>query len=348
MSLPREFASDNAAPVHPAVLRSIEAANVGLAAAYGADEWTGRATAWFRATFGAATEALLVWNGTGANVVALQAMLRPWEAVICSAHAHINVDECGAPERFTGGKLIDLPTDDGKLTVAAIEAAIHGVGDQHRVQPRVVSLTQSTEYGTVYAVDELRAIADCAHGLGMLLHVDGARIANAAAALGVSLRECTVDAGVDVLSFGATKNGGMGAEAVLMFNPSVAGDLRYIRKQSAQLASKMRFLAAQFIGLAEGDTWLENARNANAMAQRLHAGVRHLAGVTVTQSVDANAVFARLPDAAVRTLQETFHFYTWDERTGEVRWMTNWATSADDVDEFITAIRQALDDGEGG
>ena len=342
MSLPREFASDNAAPVHPRVLAAIEEANHGLANAYGADDWTRRADAWFAEMFGPDTTALLVWNGTGANVVGLQAMLKPWDAVICSAHAHINVDECGAPERFAGCKLIDVPADDGKLTVESIAAAITGVGDQHRVQPRVVSLTQSTEYGTIYSADELGTICEFAHSRGMLVHLDGARIANATAALGLSLRDAVASVGVDMLSFGATKNGGMGAEAVVAVNPSLASDLRFIRKQSAQLASKMRFLAAQFLGLAADDLWLENARSANAMAQRLADGVRTIPGVTITQSVDANAVFVMLPAGVVTTLQRDFHFYVWNDATGEVRWMTNWATSAGDVDEFVAAIRRAM------
>jgi threonine aldolase len=342
VSLPGEFASDNAAPVHPAVLREIEAANTGLAPAYGADPWTARALEWFQDAFGPHTEAFLVWNGTGANVVALQAMLHPWQAVICSSHAHINVDECGAPERFSGCKLVDIATPDGKLTPELIETALTGIGDQHRVQPRVISLTQSSEYGTVYDIDEIRAISRLAHARNMLVHVDGARIANAAAALGVTLRACTVDAGVDILSFGATKNGGMGAEAVVIFDRALAANLPYIRKQSAQLASKMRFLAAQFIALANGDLWLENARHANAMANRLAEAVRSIPGVTITQRVDANAIFALVPPKAVASLQERFHFYTWDERTGEVRWMTNWATASGDVDEFAEAIRLAV------
>ncbi len=342
MSLPGEFASDNAAPVHPAVMAAIEAANTGAAPAYGADPWTTRAELWFAQVFGTDTSAALVWNGTGANVVALRALVKPWEAVICTAQAHINVDECGAPERLAGCKLIDVPTRDGKLTPAQVESALTGIGDQHRVQPRVVSVTQSSEYGTVYTNAELRAIADVAHRHDLLVHMDGARIANAVAALGASLRECTVEAGVDVLSFGATKNGAMGAEAVVVFDPAVAASLPFLRKQTAQLASKMRFLAAQFIGLAEGDTWLANARQANAMAQRLAAALRGIEGVTITQSVDANAVFALLPRAAVEALQHDFHFYVWDESTGEVRLMCNWATEPGDVDQFVDAIRAQL------
>lgn len=342
MSLPGEFASDNAAPVHPAVMEAIAAANTGASPAYGADPWTRRAEEWFADTFGAASSTALLWNGTGANVVALRAMLKPWEAVLCTTQAHINVDECGAPERLAGCKLVDLPTPDGKLTPAQVEAAMSGIGDQHRVQPRVVSVTQATEYGTVYTREELRGISDVAHRHGLLVHMDGARIANAAAALGTSLRECTVDVGIDVLSFGATKNGAMGAEAVVVFDPALAASMPFLRKQTAQLASKMRFLAAQFIGLAHDDTWLANARHSNAMAHRLAEGIRGIDGVAITQSVDASAVFALLPRAATEALQRDFHFYVWDEATGEVRLMCNWATDPADVDQFVAAIKSEL------
>lgn len=342
MSLPGEFASDNAAPVHPAVMDAITAANTGASPAYGADPWTHRAEQWFADTFGAESSTTLVWNGTGANVVALRALLKPWEAVLCTAQAHINVDECGAPERIAGCKLVDLPTPGGKLTPAQVEAALVGIGDQHRVQPRVVSVTQTTEYGTVYTPDELRDISAVAHRHGLLVHMDGARIANAAAALGTSLRECTVDVGIDVLSFGATKNGAMGAEAVVVFDPALAASLPFLRKQTAQLASKMRFLAAQFIGLAHDDTWLVNARQANSMAHRLADGIREIDGVMITQSVDANAVFALLPRTATEALQRDFHFHVWDEVAGEVRLMCNWATEPPDVDQFVAAIRAEL------
>lgn len=342
MNVARAFASDNTAPAHPAVLDAIVAANTGPAHAYGGDAWTARAEAWFREMFGEGTSAFMAWNGTGANVIALQAALRPWQAVICVRQAHINVDECGAPERFAGCKLIDVPTKDAKLTTAQLDAAITGVGIEHSVQPRLLSLTQTTEYGTAYTRDELTSLCDLAHSRDMLVHVDGARIANAAATLNLPLRAFTRDAGVDLLSFGATKNGGIGAEAVVVFDVELARDLRFIRKQSAQLASKMRFLAAQFIGLAEGDRWLANATHANAMARRLADGVRGHPGVRITQPVESNAVFAQLDLAVTTRLQERFHFHVWDDATGEVRWMTNWATTPADVDEFIEAIADAL------
>lgn len=339
MSAPREFRSDNAAPAHPAVLAAISAANEGSAGAYGADPWTRRADDWFRSQFGDETEAFLVWNGTGANVTALRAVTRPWEAVITSEHAHIHVDECGAPELIGGFKLLDLPSPDAKLTVEEIEdAATRGRGFEHHVQPRVISLTQTTEYGTAYGVDELAAIGEVARAHDMLVHVDGARIANAAASLGVPLREFTRDVGVDILSFGLTKNGALGAEAVVVLRPESATAMRYVRKQTTQLASKMRFLAAQVVALAEDDLWLRNARHANAMARRLANGLRAVAGVEITQVVEANAVFALLPEGMAERLLEHFRFHVWNEATGEVRLMTSWATSQADVDELVAAV----------
>ncbi len=342
MRLPREFASDNTAPVHPAVFAALQAANQGPSPAYGYDSWTERAVAWFREQFGAGTEVFPVWNGTGANVLALRALTRPWQAVVCSAQAHIQVDECGAPELLTGCKLIDLPTADGKLAPDQLQQAISGLGDEHHVQPAVVSLTQVTEYGTVYTCDELTALCAAAHALGLRVHMDGARIANAAAALGKPLRAFTRDAGVDILSFGATKNGAMGAEAVVVFDPQLAREMPFLRKQSMQLASKMRYLAAQFLALAEGGLWLANAARANAMAERLAAGVRDIPGVAITQKVEASAVFADLPRAVSERLQEEFHFYFWNHSHTEVRWMTSWATSEADVDEFVAAIRREM------
>ena len=342
MSLPRGFASDNTSPTHPAVFAALLKANEGAAPPYGADIWTKQAEAWFKAQFGEQTESFLVWYGTGAYVVALRAMTRPFNAIICAEAAHINMDECGAPELLTGCKLIDLPTPDGKLTPEMLRLAVRGVGDEHSVQSRVVSIAQPTERGTVYTRDELRALCGAAHALDLLVHVDGARIANAAASLGLPLRAFTTDVGVDVLSFGAAKNGCMGAEAVVVLNPALAGDMKFLRKQSMQLSSKMRFLAAQILALAEGDLWLSNAKQANAMARRLADGVRGLPDLTITQPVEANAVFAMLPEAIVKRLQEDFQFYVWNEKNGEVRWMPNWATAAEDVDEFIAAIRAAL------
>lgn len=341
MSLPRSFASDNTAPVHPRVLEALTRVNHDRAAPYGDDYYSGQVRDWFRGEFGADTEVFLVWNGTGANVVSLRALTRPYHAVICAEQAHVNVDECGAPELLTGCKLMGLPSPDAKLTPDQIRGATRRLGDEHTAQPRVVSLTQATECGTVYHRDELAALCETAHQLGLLVFMDGARIANAAASLDLPLRAFTRDVGVDMLSFGGTKNGAMGAEAVVVFDPDRATELRFLRKQSAQLASKGRYLAAQFLALAEADLWLANARNANAMARRLADGVRDVPGVRITQRVEASAVFAVLARSLTERLQRDFNFYVWNEATDEVRWMTSWATSAEDVDEFIAAIRSA-------
>lgn len=338
----RMFASDNASGAHPAVLDAIRVANEGHAHAYGEDVWTRAAEAVVQRHFGEEARAFFVFNGTGANVSALAAVMRPYEAVICPATAHINVDECGAPERFTGCKLIAVPTPDGKLTPEAVERAIFGVGVEHHSQPRVVSISQSTEYGTVYRPEEIAALAEAARERGMLLHVDGARISNAAASLGCSLREMIADAGVDVLSFGGTKNGMLFGEAVVFLRDGLGADFRFVRKQCAQLASKMRFIAAQFVALYGGDLWIENARHANRMAQLLAREMAQVPGVRITQPVEANEVFAVLPREAIEPLAEEFGFYVWDERAGEVRWVTSWDTTASDVDAFVAGVKSFL------
>jgi threonine aldolase len=258
--------------------------------------------------------------------------------VVCARTAHIHIDECGAPERHLGSKLIDLETPDGKLTPDLVRSTHTGIGDEHRSQPRVVSITQSTEVGTVYSPDEIRDLADTAHSLDMYLHMDGARISNAAAGLGVELRETTGDCGVDVLSFGGTKNGLVGGEAVVFFRPDLASNALFIRKQQMQLASKMRFISAQFLALLSDDLWRHNASHANAMARRLATAVEGVDGVVLTQKVQANGVFATLPGEAVKVLQDQFHFYEWDEATHEVRWMCSWDTTEDDVDRFAAAV----------
>src|SRR6476661_7549838 len=283
----RSFASDNNAGVHPEVLQAIAAANQGHAVGYGDDPCTEAAIRNFKKHFGQDIEVFIVFNGTAANCLSLKALTSTYHAVICAEAAHIYTDECGAPEKFTGCKLIPLPTREGKLTVEAVRQAYHGIGDQHHVQPRVISITQSTEVGTVYRLHEIRALADFAHERGMFLHVDGARIANAAATLGKSLRECTRDAGMDVLSFGATKNGGMGAEAVVFFNPDLAREFKFYRKQGMQLASKMRYLAAQFEALFKADLWLKNARHSNRMAQLLKRELSKVPPVKIAYPVEA-------------------------------------------------------------
>ncbi len=338
----RSFASDNNAGVHPEILAAIAAANDGHVRAYGDDPYTARAVECFRDHFGPATEVFFVFNGTGANVLGIQALTRPHEAVICADFAHINVDECGAPEKFTGCKLLGVPAPAGKVTAEAVAGRLRGIGDQHHVQPRVVSISQSSEYGTVYTPAETSALADYCHANGLLLHMDGARISNAAAALGLPLRALTAAAGVDVLSFGGTKNGLLGGEAVVFFDPALADRFRFLRKQAMQLSSKMRFLGAQFAALLGDDLWLRSARHANAMARRLADGLRVIDGVTITQPVDANAVFALLPPSHVAALQSEAFFYVWDEGRTEVRLMASFDTTEDDVDRFVAAVTRQL------
>lgn len=346
MTIRASFASDNHAGMHPEVLAAVVGANSGSAPSYGADPVTERAEALFRRHFGEQAVVQFVLTGTGANVIGLQSMLRPYESLLCAASAHIATDECGAPERFLGSKVIDVPTPDGKVTPELLAPVAIGFGDQQHAQPRVVSVTQSTELGTVYTLDELRMLADWAHERGMLLHVDGARLANAAAALDVDL-SAFGSVGIDVLSLGATKNGAMGAEAIVYLEPQLAAGQQYVRKQAMQLASKMRFLSAQFVALLEDDLWRSNARHANGMAARLAAGVRDLPEVQLSYPVQVNAVFAELPRAAVSALQEQFRFYVWEPGVGgverdQVRWMTAFDTDPDEVDAFVAAVRAAV------
>ena len=347
----RGFASDNHAGAHPAVLEAIAAANRGHAPSYGADEWTARAEATLERHFGAGSRAFFVFNGTGANIAALDVLTRPHEAVICAETAHLNVDECGAPERLTGAKLLTVATEHGKLVPDDVRRWEGRRGDEHHVQPRVVSITQASELGTVYTLEQTRAIADAAHELGMLVHLDGARLANAAAALDAPLRALSTDAGVDVVSFGGTKNGMLLGDAVVFTRAELARGFEFTRKQLGQLASKMRFIAVQFEALLEGDLWLESARHANAMARRLADAVSGLEGIELTHPVEANGVFAVLERPAIdRLLAElpgTLPFYVWDERRDEVRWMCSWDTTAEEVDSFADAVERALAAGDG-
>ncbi|MGE7391090.1 threonine aldolase family protein [Streptomyces sp. NPDC004126] len=343
--LDRFFASDNYAGVHPEVLAAIEMANGGHQIAYGRDDYTRCLQDLIRQHFGERAEAYPVYSGTGANVVSLQAVTDRWGAVICADTAHINADECGAPERVGGIKLVSMPTPDGKLTPELIDREAWGWHDMHRATPQAVSITQATELGTIYTADEIRAIADYVHARGMVLHVDGAQLANAAASLGVSLRELTADAGVDVLSFGGSKSGGLFGEAVVVINPDIARSMRHIVKQTTQLVSKMRFVSVQMEALLADGLWLRNARHANSMAQRLARGVESIEGVDIVYPVQANGVFARLPREAAERLQERYHFYFRDEQPGVVRWMCSFDTTPEDVDGFVSAIEHEVGKG---
>ena len=338
----RGFASDNYAGVHPEVLAALAAANGGHQVSYGEDAYTARLHEVMARHLGREVGVFPVFNGTGANVLALQSMLPRWGAVVCSETAHIHTDENGAPERVAGIKLLTVPTPDGKLTPELVDRQAWGWGDEHHAQPLAVSITQTTELGTCYTADEIRAICDHAHGLGMRVHLDGARIANAAASLDLPLRAFTTDVGVDVLSFGGTKNGLLGAEAVVVLDPESSHGLTYLRKMNMQLASKMRFISAQLVALLEDDLWLRSAQHANAMARRLHDAVVGLPGVAVVRPVQANAVFAILPPGVADRLQARFRFYYWNEATGEVRWMCAFDTTEADVDAFVSALREEL------
>lgn len=338
----RGFASDNYAGIHPEILAAIGRANGGHQVAYGGDDYTARLQEVIRQHFGEQAEAFPVFNGTGANVIALQAVTDRWDGVVCASTAHINVDECAAPERMGGLKLLQVDTPDGKLTPDQLDSFALKHDDEHAAQARVVSITQTTELGTCYALDEIAAIARRAHDLGMVVHVDGSRLSNAAATLGATFRELVTETGVDLLSFGGTKNGLMVGEAVVLLNPDAVRGLKYLRKQSMQLSSKMRFISVQLIALLSDELYLRNAAHANGMAQRLADGVRGLPGVTITRPVQANAVFPVLPHEVSRRLMEQFPFYFWDEATGEVRWMCSFDTTEDDIDTFVAAVRQEL------
>src|SRR6266851_4798012 len=334
----RSFASDNNAGIHPDVLKAISAVNQGHVVGYGDDAYTQSAVKKFREHFGEDINVYFVFNGTAANVLSLKALTESYHAVICSEAAHIYTDECGAPEKFTGCKLIPIATRDGKLTVESVEHAYHGIGDQHHVQPRVISITQSTEMGTVYKPVEIEALARFAHERKMFLHMDGARISNAVAAQRLTLRQATRDLGVDVLSFGGTKNGLMGVEAVVFFRPELAEDFLFVRKQGMQLASKMRYLSVQMEALMTDDLWRRNAEHSNRMARLLEQEVKRIPRVRIVYPVEANGVFAQIPREAIQKILERYFFYVWSEEESVVRWMCSFDTTEEDVREFAEFV----------
>lgn len=336
------FGSDNHSGVHPLVLKALADANDGYELSYGEDRYTDRARDVFRSLFGETAFPFFVFNGTGANVLCLQALTRPYHAIICARTAHICQDECGAPERFTGCKVITIDTPDGKLHPEYVKPLLHGFGFQHHSQPRVISISQTTEMGTVYTPSEIQALARLAHDHDMYLHMDGSRLANALAYLDLSPESITAHAGVDALSFGGTKNGMLMGETVVLFRPEFAQDFLYIRKQSMQLFSKSRFIAAQYLAYLENGLWLENARHANRMAQYLAAKTRDIPGVTITQKVESNAVFAIIPKTSYEKISKKHFFYVWDEATGEVRWMCSFNTSESHIDAFVNDLKTTL------
>lgn len=336
------FASDNNSGVHPEILAAMAAANEGHVTGYGNDPFCSEAVKLFKDQFGADTEVFFVFNGTGANVLSLGTLTRSFHSIICAETAHIQTDECGAPEKFTGCKLLPVETSDGKITPKVVEQYLEGFDFEHHSQPKVISISQVTEMGTLYQPDEIKALADLAHLHGMYLHMDGARIANAAVALGLSFREFTRDCGVDALSFGGTKNGMMMGEAVLFFDPKLTRETKYIRKQNAQLFSKMRYVGAQFSAYLKNDLWKKSALHANRMARLLAAEVSGIPGITITQKVEANGVFAIIPKEIISPLQEKFFFYVWNDFTHEVRWMTSFDTTEQEIAEFGSTIRKLL------
>lgn len=338
----RSFASDNNAGVHAEVIEAIRAANEGHVVAYGDDPFTARAVKVFQKHFGKDIAVYFVFGGTGANVLGLKSITNSYEAVVCAETAHINVDECGAPEKFTGCKLLSAHTADGKLKPEHIEPFLHGVGFEHHVQPRVVSVSQATEMGTVYTKNELKTLARFAHDHNMLLHVDGARIANAAVSLNASLKEITVDVGVDVLSFGGAKNGMMYGEAVVFFDKKRAADFKYIRKQGMHLPSKMRFISAQFEALLSGDLWRRSAAHSNRLARLLASELEKVPNVRITQPVESNGVFAEIPAKYVPALQKKYFFYVWNEETSECRFMASFDTTEDDIRDFVALLRKTV------
>ncbi len=338
----RGFASDNNAGVHPEIMKALNNANDGHCIGYGDDPFTLEAREIFRDIFGSQSEVFFVFLGTGANVLGLKAITQSYHSIICAETAHIHVDECGAPERFTGCKLLPVETSNGKITIAALEKHMHGFGFEHHSQPRVISITQSTEMGTVYTVKEIADICEFAHKNNLLVHVDGARIANAAAALNMGFTEMIKDAGVDVLSFGGTKNGMMYGEAIVFLNKDLAENFKYLRKQGMQLASKMRFISTQFLAYFNNNLWLKNATHANGMAKLLAEKVMEIPQVKITQEVQANGVFAIVPKNIIPQLQEQYFFYEWNEFTGEVRWMTSWDTTVEDIEGFIKILKNLL------
>lgn len=338
----RGFASDNASGVHPQILKAIEQVNTGHSVAYGDDEYTEKAIKIFKQYFGEDIAVFFVLTGTAANVLSVNQVTNPYHSVIVTETAHQQVHECGAPERFSGCKYLSVPTNDGKLTPELIIPHLVEIGDIHHSQPKVVSITQPTEIGTLYSVEEIKQLADFVHSHNMYLHLDGARIANAAVALEKSFKEFTIDAGVDVISFGGTKNGMLMGEAVIFANKKMADDFEYYRKQSMQLASKMRFLSAQFIAYFENDLWAVSAKHSNKMAQLLYAKVKNISQVEVMQPVVTNGIFARIPKEIIPKLQTEFFFYVFDEQESIVRWMCSFDTTEEDINQFVELLRKEI------
>jgi threonine aldolase len=343
MNANRGFGSDNNSGVHPEILKAISRVNIGHCISYGDDSITGNANQRFREVFGRQVKVFFVFTGTAANVLGIRSAAQSYNSIICARSAHLNVDECGAPENFTGCKLETVPSEDGKITVRQIEPLLELRGFPHHSQPLIISITQPTELGTLYSLDEISARADFAHHNGMILHMDGARLCNAAASLTCSLREASGDTGVDILSFGGTKNGMLIGEAVVFFNPDLGREFKYIRKQGMHLASKMRYISAQFTAFFDKDLWLQNALHANKMAAALARQIEKVPECRITQRVETNAVFVAIPPAVVRALQERYFFYIWDRKRTIARFMTSFDTQMEDIDGLVSVMRKLVD-----
>jgi threonine aldolase len=339
----RGFASDNNAGIHPNILKEIISSNAGHVIGYGSDAYTERALNIFKEHFGSYTETYFVFTGTAANVLGLSSITRSWNSIITASTAHLEGDECGAPEKFIGCKVLVVDTPDGKITPELIDKHMHGLDFEHHSQPKVISITQATEMGTVYTVAEITKIASFVHAGGMLLHMDGARIANASVALNLPFKAFTTDAGVDVLSFGGTKNGMMFGESICFLKPGLSSDFKYIRKQGMQLASKMRFISAQYIGYFRNDLWKSNASNSNAMARMLGEQLKQIPEVKVTQEVQSNGVFVRMPADVADKMRDHYFFYPWDEKRSEFRLMCSWDTKKEDIEDFIRILKKELE-----
>lgn len=338
----RGFGSDNHSGISPEILKAIADANVDHALAYGDDEYCNRVGDLFRSYFGDQAQVYFVFNGTGANVLSIDAMCRSHHAVVCAESAHINVDECGAPQRIVGCKLLTVPTPDGKLTPKLVKTQLHGFGFEHHSQPRAISITQSTELGTLYTLEEIKELVDLAHACNMYLHIDGARLANAAVALGCTFKEMTTDLGVDIISFGGTKNGMMMGESVVVLNSALDVDMKYRRKQMTQLCSKMRFVAAQYEAYLTTGLWRRNAEHSNRMAQLLYNAVKDIPQVEVQYPVQVNSVFVKLPHQVWTSLLDDYFFYDWDEANDVVRWMCSFDTTEQDIADFVAALKKRL------
>jgi threonine aldolase len=338
----RGFASDNNAGVHPEILKELAVINTGHVIGYGSDIYTEQAKQLFKNHLGNDTEVFFVFTGTAANVLGISGITHSWNSIITAETAHLEQDECGAPEKFTGCKVLTVETPDGKITVETVEKHMHGFDFEHHAQPKVISITQSTEMGTVYSVDEIKKIASFAHSKGLLLHMDGARLSNAAVSLGIPFKKFTTDAGVDVLSFGGTKNGMMLGEAICFLNPGLAADFKYIRKQGMQLASKMRFISAQFIAYFRDDLWKKCASHSNAMAGILANKILEIKSLKITQPVQSNGVFVIIPQKVAEKVMQQYFFYPWNEKKSEYRLMTSWDTTEEDIEEFVKLLEKEL------